>query len=144
MKEVTQKNLKYIRRSLGYNLSEMARALGTPYSTYRKWERGERTISDHSLSVIRALLDKGELDTSKPPQENARNIPTRRLPLVGKPGAPGVQEVEEILALEGVEPKRKVALKYLVPTFTIERIWSGEYTPYNQYLERIEVDNDSS
>ena len=41
---MTANQLKDIRISLGLTITAMAAALGTPRSTYLKWERGERRV----------------------------------------------------------------------------------------------------
>jgi len=47
--------LKEAREKLGLTIHEMAKALNTPYSTYVKWENGDRRVPGICKVAIKAV-----------------------------------------------------------------------------------------
>lgn len=68
MEKVTPEELIHARMFLNLSIAEMAETLKTPYSTYYKWEKGERRIPGlmrPALSVIIKYRVKHDTRTTK-------------------------------------------------------------------------------
>ena len=57
---MTNQDLKAARLNLGLNMTEMAKALKTPYRTFQDWESGANPIPGVCQVAVELLLKKDE------------------------------------------------------------------------------------
>ena len=53
---MTPGQLKIARRKLDLTPTEMARAMGVPYDTYKSWQSGRRTMPAVAVRCVELLL----------------------------------------------------------------------------------------
>ena len=53
-----KEEFRQLRKSKGMNMSEAARRSGTPHSTWRDWESGQRRVPGIAVSWLQSLTPK--------------------------------------------------------------------------------------
>ena len=53
---MTPRKLTAARKKLGLTPTEMARAMGVPYDTYKDWQSGRRSMSALAVRCVELLL----------------------------------------------------------------------------------------
>ena len=53
---MTPRKLKVARKKLGFTPTEMARAMGASYDTYKQWQSGKRSMSATAERCVELLL----------------------------------------------------------------------------------------
>ena len=53
---MTPRKLKAARKKLDLTPTEMARAMGVPYDTYKDWQSGRHTMSASAVRCLELLL----------------------------------------------------------------------------------------
>ena len=53
---MTPRQLTTARKKLGLSPTEMARAIGVPYDTYKDWQSGRRSMSALAVRCVELLL----------------------------------------------------------------------------------------
>ena len=53
---MTPRKLTAARKKLGLTPTEMARAMGVPYDTYKEWQSGRHSMSSAAVRCVELLL----------------------------------------------------------------------------------------
>ncbi len=54
--DMTPRQLTNARKKLGLRPTEMARAMGVPYDTYKDWQSGRRSMPSVAIRCVELLL----------------------------------------------------------------------------------------
>jgi len=55
---MTPRKLTAARKKLGLRPTEMARAMGVPYDTYKDWQSGRRSMPSVAIRCVELLLQR--------------------------------------------------------------------------------------